>query len=395
MSVVASAREQPLLSLCMLVKDEELLIEQAIESVRAVVDEIVVVDTGSTDRTREIAARCGAKVYQCELNGCFGRARNETLRLASGRWVIVLDGDETIAARDAARLRDLVRAPTAAAYRLTVHNYTRSLDLLCNWHPNRGAYPEEELRSGCPGSARFPVVRLFRREPHVRYEESYTTHTNPLRALRAAGAVIEDAPIAIHHFQCLKGGEAFVARKQHERLPCEQRHLQQQPDDALAHVNVGRTLFALGRDQEALWHLRRAVALDDTGDRARLSLGIVLFEIAAYADAAAQLETAVHNHPESADAWTVLGMSYHALEQHQAAQGALQRALTLHPLHPVALNSFGVVLMDLAQREQAARYFQRALSVLPGFAAARENLRALADGDQVARVEIGDERDDV
>src|SRR6187401_944284 len=98
---------QPWLSLCMMVKDEELLLEQAITSVRHVVDEIVVVDTGSTDRTREIAERCGARLYEHAWDANFGQGRNTYLDHARGEWVLVLDGDEKIAALDAVRIRAL------------------------------------------------------------------------------------------------------------------------------------------------------------------------------------------------------------------------------------------------------------------------------------------------
>lgn len=379
----------------MMVKDEQLLLEEAIDSVRGVVDEIIVVDTGSRDATREIAARGGAQVFCCEIEGRFSRGRNETLRRARGDWVLVLDGDESIAARDAPVIRDLVERPTADAYWVTVRNYTRSFDLLSDWHPNRGEYAGEEFRSQCAGHTRFPVMRLFRRTPQVCYDDTPTTHGNPLRSLRAAGMRTAAAPVVIHHFQCRKGGEQFVARKQRDRLPMEQQHLREHPDDALAHLNVGRTLLLLGQDDAAIRHLQRAVTLGDEHGRAGLSLGIALFETRAYGDAAAGLEVAVANHPDLADAWTVLGMAYHALGRHQDAAVALGRALALRPWHPLALNSRGVLLMDLGQHEQAAVCFRRVLELLPEFHTARENLDALAEGNQPAAMEVGGEGDDV
>jgi Tfp pilus assembly protein PilF len=396
---------QPWLSLCMIVKDEEMLLPQAIESVRDVVDEIVVVDTGSTDRSREIAASCGARVYEHAWDGRFGPARNAYLRWARGQWVLVLDGDEKIARRDALVLRRLTEDTGTAGYRLPVHNYTRSLDLLCDWHPNRGAYPDEEEFSQCPGYSRFRVVRLFRRAPHVRYEEGYSTHTNPSRSLRAAGGVMRDGDVVIHHFQYRKGGEAFIARKQLQRLANERHHLELYPDDAMAHLNVGRTLLLLQQDDEALWHLTRAVTLSDDPGPAFLSRAIARFETGQYAGAAADLEAAVGLFPEFFDAWAVLGIVYHALDRHTAATEAFARALALHPLHPVALNSFGVLLLDVGDTAGAVDYFRRALAVLPDYPTARANLASALErhsassvdpaNDQPLRVEIDDKREDV
>jgi Flp pilus assembly protein TadD len=393
----------PRLSLCMIVKDEELLLEQALESVRQVVDEIVVVDTGSTDRSREIATRRGARVLEHAWDGTFAAARNAYLREARGEWVLVLDGDERMAARDAAKLRRLIENDDKAGYRFLVHNYTRTLDLLCDWHPCRGAYPEEEALSRCPGYSRFRALRLFRSLPKVEYEPGYSSHTNPSASLRATGGEICDADVVVHHFQCLKGGESFVARKQRERLESELKHIEIRPHDALAHLNVGRTLFSLGRDDRALSHLSRAVELAADFEQARLSRAIVRYETKQYEEAAEDLLHAVRLNPEFADAWAVLGMTCHALERFDEARDALGRALALRPFHPVVLNSFGVLLMDCGDAAGAERYFREALAVLPEHPAARDNLdallaeqRASADTrDQTLGVELGDELDDV
>lgn len=374
----------------MVVKDEALLIAQAIESVRHVVDEIVVVDTGSTDDTREIAARCGARVYAHAYDGNLGKARNAYMDLARGAWVLVLDGDEKIAQRDAATIRALTEDIGSVAYRFIVHNYTRSLDLLCDWHPNSGTYQEEEAFSQCPGHSRFRVVRLFRRLPTVRYEEGYSGHTNPLRSLRAVGGAVRDADVVIHHFQCRKGGEGFVMRKQHERLASEQKHLALCPDDALAHLNVGRTLFALGQDAEALGHLDRAVDLDAHSEQARLSRAIVRYETGDYTGAVADLDAAVSAAPTFADGWTVLGMAYHALDRREAATDAFTAALALRPQHPVALNSFGVLLMDLGEGVRAEQYFRQALAVLPDHPTARANLETLLNGAALRSADADD-----
>ena len=388
------------LSLCMTVKNEAQLIERAIASVRAAVDEIVVVDTGSTDATREIAAGCGARVHQHAWDGRLGPARNASLELARGEWVLVLDGDEAIAPRDAAGLRALTSAREVAGYILPVHNYTRSLDLLCDWHPNRGLYADEEAFSDCPGYSRFHVLRLFRRGPGVRYDEGPSSHISPLRSVAARGA-IRDGDVVIHHFQFRKGGEAFIAGKQRARLADEQRHLAAWPEDALAHLNVGRTLFMLGDDDAARRHLDRAVALSADPTRALLSRAILGFETGAFDGAAADAGAAARQTPQCADAWIVLGMVEHARGRADAAERALREALGDRPLHPLALNSFGVLLMDQGQFAPAVDHFRRALASLPEFPAAQTNLSdalalaTSADADQPLGVQVGEKRDDV
>ena len=79
-------------SLCMIVKNEEAYLADCLASAKPFVDEMVIVDTGSTDRTVEIAERFGAKVFHFPWCDDFAAARNESLRHASGDWILVLGG---------------------------------------------------------------------------------------------------------------------------------------------------------------------------------------------------------------------------------------------------------------------------------------------------------------
>ena len=97
------------LALVMIVRDEERSLERCLESARAWVDEIVVVDTGSSDATPDIARRLGARVGRFAWCDDFSAARNAALALAEAPWRLVLDADEWIIAGgdSLAALRDL------------------------------------------------------------------------------------------------------------------------------------------------------------------------------------------------------------------------------------------------------------------------------------------------
>lgn len=84
------------ISLCLICKNEERTIARCIQSVKEVVDEIIVVDTGSTDATMEIAKKEGAKLYQTIWENDFSKARNYALDKATGEWIIFLDADEYV-----------------------------------------------------------------------------------------------------------------------------------------------------------------------------------------------------------------------------------------------------------------------------------------------------------
>ncbi|WP_339278960.1 glycosyltransferase [Paenibacillus sp. FSL W8-1187] len=97
-----------LISLCMIVKNEESVLDRCLESLKDSVDEIIIIDTGSTDRTKEIALSYTPHVHDFVWVNDFSKARNEAARRARGRWILVLDADEYFAPGDAARLRSFL-----------------------------------------------------------------------------------------------------------------------------------------------------------------------------------------------------------------------------------------------------------------------------------------------
>lgn len=112
------------LSLCMIVRNEEKYLADALKSVQDVVDEMIIVDTGSTDRTVEIAREYGAKVFFYEWNDDFSAARNESLKHATGDWILQMDADERLDESLKENLRVfLVPSDRAIRYQVFIRNY--------------------------------------------------------------------------------------------------------------------------------------------------------------------------------------------------------------------------------------------------------------------------------
>lgn len=102
--------DDPKVTLCMIVKDEEAHLARCLNSVKGHVDEMVIVDTGSTDKTIEIAKSFGAKVYHHPWENSFSKARNQAMSYVTTEWMLQLDADEEIDAEDAPKIRDTIKS---------------------------------------------------------------------------------------------------------------------------------------------------------------------------------------------------------------------------------------------------------------------------------------------
>lgn len=138
------------MSLCMIVRDEEEMLPRCLEAVAPAVDEIVIVDTGSQDRTIEIAKSFGAKVIEREWTGSFSDARNVSFDAAVGDWILYLDADEVLVKEDGDKLRELTGQTWREAFHLVETNYTGS----------------NEVGSAIQHSA----LRVFRNRPQYRFQ---------------------------------------------------------------------------------------------------------------------------------------------------------------------------------------------------------------------------------
>ncbi|MGD1085059.1 MAG: glycosyltransferase [Verrucomicrobiota bacterium] len=110
----------PRLSVCLIVKNEEQFLGQCLASVRGVADQIIVVDTGSTDRTVEIAKEHGAEVRRMAWNDDFSAARNEALLHATGDWVLSLDADEELPPEHRETIQREMRAEGVLGWRIPI-----------------------------------------------------------------------------------------------------------------------------------------------------------------------------------------------------------------------------------------------------------------------------------
>jgi hypothetical protein len=121
---------KPRLSVCMIVKNEERFLGQCLASVKDIADELIVIDTGFTDRTVEIAREHGAQVGHFEWCNDFAAARNASIAPATGDWILFLDADEELSPTEKAELARLLIQTQVSLYRwplINTHQGEKSL----------------------------------------------------------------------------------------------------------------------------------------------------------------------------------------------------------------------------------------------------------------------------
>ncbi len=124
--LINEAIENPNLSLCMIVKNEEKYLGQCLESIKDLVDEMIIVDTGSTDSTVQIAESYGAQIHHHPWQGSFSEARNFGLQYATCDWILQLDADEELEKKDFPLLKRLIKSDQLHAIFLAILNDTKT-----------------------------------------------------------------------------------------------------------------------------------------------------------------------------------------------------------------------------------------------------------------------------
>lgn len=405
----------PKISLCMIVKNEEANLAACLRPICGLVDEIVVVDTGSSDRTKEIACDFGARVFDFPWCDDFSAARNESLRHARGDWVFWLDADDRV---DDANVKKLERVfgelTEPAAYWMTVLNDDSGQD---------------------QGESQ---ARLFKLAPDVRWK--YRVHEQIAPALLSKEYPLRETDIVIHHTGYRS--PEVLRQKMERNLRLLLLDIAQHPNDRSVLLHLGMTYNLLARYAEAVPLLLRTLSplgphnpearftlrhlVDSLRGLGRLDLALKhclqglqwfpddvflqemkrslasgpqqvtvslpqalnvalhYYEAGLLEDAEQQYQQILHVDPNQVDALHLLGVIAGQTGRPARAVDYLQTTLRRKPDFAVAHNSLGNVFALQRRLPEAVASFRQAVRCQPGFAAAHSNLgNALRELGQV------------
>ena len=297
-----------------------------LESIRPITDEIILVDTGSNDRTCAIGERYGAKIFHFTWQDDFAAARNFSLEQAAGNWILVLDADEVISSRDFSELRKITENPATEpiAYQLLTRNYI-NLNNIVGWQANDDSFPDAERGCGWIPSLK---TRLWSNHPKIKF--SYPVHEVVEPSLDKIGIKAQPCPIIIHHYGKLdqqntlaKGEEYFklglqkleqmqdaviplrelaiqagILQRYQDAVNLWNRFLKLEPDNPEAHLNLGSAYFATGETKKALAEARKTTALAPEIKEGHYNCSLYELHLGRAAAAAKRLQKLTRQTPE-------------------------------------------------------------------------------------------------
>ncbi len=277
-----------LLSACLIVKNEEFTIKRCLDSIQDIADEIILVDTGSSDQTISIAQTYNVKVYTYTWDGDFSHARNESLRHAKGDFVLVIDADEYLDVASRLQIRDLLSTSQDEAYYVSIKNYVGSIRNF------------KEVR---PAS----IVRIFRNRH--RYEGK--VHEQVIPSILSSGSPISASNIIVHHLGYLDEIVALHNKIERNTVLIEQE-LRDNPNSLFHRSNMMVELIRQGRYKEALTLSEETINLIEKNPQDRIDHILLrvlilhatcLWETGQHADAVQSLKETGIRAPGLADIW--------------------------------------------------------------------------------------------
>jgi tetratricopeptide (TPR) repeat protein len=348
------------LSLCMIVKNEESSLPNTLNSVKGIVDEMIVLDTGSTDRTVEVAQEFGAKVYHFEWCNDFSIARNEALKYVQGKWVLVLDADEVLTPGIVRDMKKAMKRPRHLVINLVRHEI------------------------GASQSPYSLVSRLFRNHPEIRFSRPYHAMVDDsvqdLLQREPDWQIVSLSSVAIEHYGYQAEVIAALDKYTRARIAME-GFLASHPNDPYTCSKLGALYVQINKISEGIKLLKHGLKADQIEPS-------VLFEIHyhlgnAYTRASNPNLAAKHYQeaiqqpilPQlKLGAYNNFGNLLLSAGDFNNAKNAYEMVVKIDPSLAAGYNNLGMTLKNLGEYEEAIAAYKKAIGLKSDYADAYQNL---------------------
>ncbi|MEK6984121.1 MAG: tetratricopeptide repeat protein [Nanoarchaeota archaeon] len=345
---------KPKVSLCMIARNEELFIEQCLTSVKGIADEIIVVDTGSTDKTKEIAKRFGAKIIDFKWIDDFSAARNESLKHATKDWILVLDADESLDDDGLKSINELINSKDSDAFLFLQKNYTNDASIA-------GFISEEQKKMGKNYAGWYGsfIVRLFRNKKGYKFEGIVHELVEP--SIEAKKGKIAATNIALHHYGNADPAAAMKKKQFYLEL-CKSKAAQN--PDASTYFELGVLYKENNNFDESIKSFKKALENNPKHSMAFYELGIIYKQQESFDEAIRNLTESLRI-KENSEAFESLGACYLKKGKLKEAYRNLVKAMMLNPNKSTIYNKLGAVLERNENYESSIQMLEIGIKLNP------------------------------
>ena len=353
-------KREKTVSLCMIVKNESKYLGRCLESVKDLVDEIIVVDTGSTDNTVEIARKYGASVYEYQWDNNFSNARNKSLEHATKEWILLMDGDDEFNREDMDKFIQLINTSDKDGHYFITQSYT-------------GEKPGKDVVTNLN-------LRLLRNNGKYKFtgaiHEQITDCTG-----KTDYTNFTTEEIHIFHYGYLTD-VVKEKEKRKRNISILQEELKKDPYNAFHCFNMGNEYFALGDQEKALSYFNKVYEKIDfnIGFSSKLVIRRIMCmeELGRYEEALNAISEGLKAYPKFTDLEYLRGYIYYKIGRFSLAIESMNRCIEMGK-PPVQIEFLvgcgtyrpyevlGKIYYQLEDFHKAYQCYEKVLALNPGF----------------------------
>ena len=317
--------EKQSISLCLITKNEEKYLEQCLNSVKGIVDEIIVVDTGSDDKTKEIAKKFNAKIFDFKWVDDFSAARNESLKHATKDWILVLDADEIIEKEHLEIIKEAIDSAeeNIAGFALEQRSYINKY-----FEGAAQNFSDFELVKEYKFYISNVLVRLFKNKLGIHFK--HRVHELVEDSIKEKHLKYKKIDAVLHHFGSLKDVE-WIKEKAEQYSKIILKQLEEEPENARYNYQAARMYLGRHDFDNALKHYEKTAKINP-------NYKLIYSEIA--------------------KAYLMMGDKEKAVEY-------FKKSMKQNPNNPVSANNAAVICMSMGKFDEAKKILEKELKKHP------------------------------
>ncbi len=329
----------------MIVKNEENNIKNCLNSIKDFSDEIIIVDTGSRDKTKDIARKFNSKIFDYQWENDFGKARNFSISKSTKDWIVIIDADEIIDKNDVPKIKEIVNDWSVEGYSFFTKNYTNDTKI-AGFQSNSD---DNQFLGWFPSIK----VRLFQNKQHVKFQGIiHELVEESIQGLK------KTTDIFVHHF----GEEDKDIEKKKHYLELGKRKAKES-DTSKAFLELAIQYKTIGKLDESLETLNKVIEKDSNNVIAYYEKGTIYNQKKEFEKAIESFIKSINLNTKNPDANFGLGMCYFHKQEFDKAIESFEEALLLDPNNIIIYNNLGAIYERTDRLDKAIEILNQGLQI--------------------------------